>query len=253
MKIIQVLIELGLNQKDAEIYLTLLKMGGSQPASIIASHLNMNRTTVYKILMNLAKEGLVAKTMKHGILCFFVEHPENHLEDLLIRRKARLDALTKEFSEILPDIKNMQKHELLAPQMRYYEGIEGVKRVYETTLIEGGSIQSFENIDAQTSEIKDYIYNDYIPRRAEQGVFIQVIAPENKEHKDFKKLDKKFNKETRFFPASIPPIEIEINIFANKTAFFSCKKEEMFAVLIDSPTITKSMKSIFELCWKNAK
>ena len=54
---------LGLSEKQTEIFLSLYKLG-SQPASIIAKHIDMDRTTVYKTLVFLAKENLVSITEK---------------------------------------------------------------------------------------------------------------------------------------------------------------------------------------------
>lgn len=253
MKLIQVLKDLGLSDKEPEIYSELIKTSGVQPASIIAHKLNMNRTTVYKTLLNLAKMGLVTKTMKHGITCFLAEEPEKALEELLIKRQKKLDDLNQSFTEMLPEIKGMQQHELLMPKMRYYEGNEGVMRVYEDTLVEGETIYSFENIQSMDPAIKDYLFNNYLPRRIEKEIFAHVITPKNTENIKFREEDSKCMRETRFFAKNEFPIEVEINVYGQKTAFFSYKTEELFAVILESPAIANSMKAIFNLCWKIVK
>ena len=253
MKIEQVLKELGLTDKEPEVYLELIKVSGAQPASTIANRLKMHRTTVYKTLIKLSKMGLVTKTMKYGITCFLAEEPEINLENLIIKKKEKLDFVTEIFASALPELKNMEKQDVLIPKMRYYEGIEGVKRVYEDTLIEGKDIYAFENVEGMTPEVNEYVFGDYVPRRNKKGMFIQIISPENKKHILSRKEDHKFGRETRFFPLEITPIEIEINIYGNKTAFFSYKREEMFAFIIESESIKKSMKSIFDFCWMLAK
>jgi len=62
---------LGLSEKQTEIFLSLYKLG-SQPASIIAKHIDMDRTTVYKTLVFLAKENLVSITEKNKVKHFFI-------------------------------------------------------------------------------------------------------------------------------------------------------------------------------------
>lgn len=253
MKILEILQNLGLTDKEPDIYLELIKLSSAQPASIIAQRLSMNRTTVYKTLLKLAQMGLVSKTMKHGITCFLVEEPEKQLEDLLIKRQRNLDELNKHFGEMIPEIKDMQQHELLMPKMRYYEGIEGVKRVYEDTLIEKDAIYSFENLQSMDDGIKKYLLNDYLPRRIEKEIFAHVITPKNKDNAVFRTEDKECFRETRFFPKNPFLVEIEINVYGEKTAFFSYKTEEMFAVILESPAIANSMKAIFNLCWQIVK
>lgn len=249
----QVLESLGLSDKEPEVYLALLKTPGVQPASVIAKKVNLNRVTVYKTLMRLAEIGLVTKTMKFGITCFFVEEPDKSLENLFKKKKEKMNALNQELLAVLPQIKNLQQQELLIPRVRFYEGVEGVKRVYEDTLIENKDIYAFENAELMTPEVHDYIFNDYIPRRAKNDLFIQVIAPRNKTHIEAKKHDKTFFRETRFFATDKFPLEIEINIYGHKTAFFSYKKEEMFGAILESRAIANSMKAIFAFCWKFCK
>lgn len=253
MQLIQVLRDLGLTDKEPEIYAELVKTSGVQPASTIARKLGMNRTTVYKTLLKLAKLGLVTKTMQHGITCFLAEDPEKALEDLLIKRRNQLDDLNKSFTQMLPEIKNMQQHELLMPKMRYYEGAEGVMRVYEDTLVEGETIYSFENVQSMDPMIKDYLFDSYLPRRIEKEIFAHVITPKNPENIQFREEDKECMRETRFFSKNQFPIEVEINVYGQKTAFFSYKTEELFAVILESPAIANSMKAIFNLCWKIVK
>ncbi len=253
MKIEQVLKELGLTDKEPAAYLELIKLSGPQPASVIAQRLKLNRTTVYKTLIKLAGIGLVTKTMKHGIICFIAEDADKNLESLLLKKKKGLDFVTQLLTEAMPEIKEMQKEESLTPKMRYYEGFEGVKRVYEDTLVEKQDIYAFENVEHMSFEIQDYLWNDYVPRRAEKGIFAYVITPKTTGNVKFRKDDKKSNRQTKFIPLEDFPVEIEINIYGKKTSFFSYKHDEMFGVILESATIANSMRAIFNLCWKISK
>ena len=253
MKIEQVLKDLGLQDKEPDVYLALLKTPGAQPASIIATRANLNRTTVYKSLVKLVKKGLVTKTQRQGITCFFAENPDKRLETLLLNQRKNLDMINESLITILPEIQNMQKQELFRPKMRYYEGLEGVKRLYEDTLAEGKTIYAFEDVHDFPPELKAWLFENYVPRRVEKGIFAHVLTPKNPENIRYREDDKVAQKETRFIPKSDFPIEIEINIYGHKTAFFSYNPEEMFSVILESQAIAKSMKSIFNLCWKIAK
>ena len=252
MTIEQVLKDLGLQDKESDVYLALLKTPGIQPASVIAKNTELNRTTVYKTLVKLTKLGLATKTMKHGILCFFSEKPDNQLEDLLAKKRKHLELLNEHLISVLPDIKNMQKQEMLMPKMRYYEGIEGVKRVYRDTLAEGKIIYAFENVENMSEKVKEYIFTEYVPKRVSEKIFAHVIVPDTKENVKYFKGDKDNFRETKVISKSAFPVEIEINIYGQKTAFFSYKEEEMFGVILESQSIANSMRAIFDLCWKFA-
>ncbi|MFH0820206.1 MAG: helix-turn-helix domain-containing protein [Candidatus Peregrinibacteria bacterium] len=253
MQILQVLHDLGLQDKEPDVFLALLTTPGTQPASVIAKKMKLNRITVYKTLVKLAEMGLVTKTMKYGIICFFVEDPDKVLENLIKQRKDHVETLSKQVIGILPQIKTLQQQELYIPRVRFYEGVEGVKRVYEDTLVEKKPIDSFENVGDMAPEVHDYLMNEYVPRRVENGIFARIIAPKNPANKKFREKDKTNLRDTRFAALKTFPVEIELNIYGNKTAFFSYKTEEMFAVIIESRAIANSMRAIFESCWKVAK
>jgi len=250
MKIEQILMDLGLQEKEPEVYLALLSTPGVQPASVIAKKTDLNRTTVYKILMKLTKMGLATKTMQHGIICFFAENPDKRLEDILERKRKNLEILNDNLLVMMPEIKNMRKQEMLMPKMRYYEGIEGIKRVYRDTLLEGKTIYAFENVDHMSPEVRNYIFNEYIPKRVAEGIFAYTIVPKSKGNLNFSKSDKESLRETKVISKESFPMEIEINIYDKKTAFFSYKEEDMFGVILESQSIANSMKAIFDLCWK---
>ena len=254
MQIEQLLKQIELGDKESKIYLQLMQTAGPKPASIIARKLSMNRTTAYKVLLNLSKIGLITTTMKHGIRCFIAEEPDRRIELLLEKKKKNITKIQKQLHEIIPEIQNLIKSDSsIMPTIKYYEGIEGIKHVYRDSLKSEDTIYAFENIEDMTPEIKEYILYDYIPKRAKKGIFIQVISPDNKEHKKTRKSDKKYFRETKFFPKNIASIEIEVNIYGNKTAFFSYKKEEMFAIIIKSKSVANSIKSIHQFCWAFAK
>jgi hypothetical protein len=146
MTIEQVLKDLGLQDKESEVYLALLKTPGVQPASVIAKKTDLNRTTVYKTLIRL----------------------------------------------------------------------------------------------------------EYVPKRVTEEIFAYVIVPKTKENINYHKADKDNLRESKVISKDAFPVEIEINIYGQKTAFFSYKADDMFGVILESQSIANSMRAIFDLCWKFA-
>jgi sugar-specific transcriptional regulator TrmB len=252
MDINQVLSDLGLQDREPEVYLALLKTPGAQPASVIATRAGLNRTTAYKILIRLVKKGLVTQTMRHGILCFMAEDPDRHLDRLLDKKRHHLDDVAHNLTAALSDIKKMHKVDLLIPRMRLYEGLEGVKRVYEDTLIEGKTIYAMVDPQNVTDDIRDYLDNDYLPRRVDKEIQAFVITPNNPESLNYRKRDPKSLRETRTIHKNEYPIKVEMNIYGEKTAFFSSKPDELFGVILESSAIASTMKSIFATCWEIA-
>jgi sugar-specific transcriptional regulator TrmB len=250
MEIKQLLKELGLVDKEPDVFLALLKTEGIQPASVIAKKSDLNRTTVYKILIKLAKMGLVTKTIHHGITAFFVEEPDKRLEALLDKRRKNIDRLSGDLLKIMPEIKNLQRYELTMPKMRVYDGFEGVIRAYEDTVVEKNTIYCFENIVKMPPQIKDYMENIFVPNRMDIENFAHVLSPESEAGKKARKHDKKLLRETRFAPIQL---ETGVNIYGDKISFFSYDPDDMFGVVLESKAFANSLREIFEFCYKNAK
>jgi sugar-specific transcriptional regulator TrmB len=84
----KILEQIGLNQKEAKVYLTLLELG---PTAIrnIADKANINRGTTYESLKKLQKIGLVSY-FHQGKKQHFVSEDPSVLNNLLSRKKLEL-------------------------------------------------------------------------------------------------------------------------------------------------------------------
>lgn len=253
MKIEQILTDLGLIDKEPDVFLALLKVDGIQPASVIAKRADLNRTTVYKTLIKLAKMGLVTKTMQHGITAFFIEDPEKRLETLVEKKRKSVDRLNDHLLAVLPEIKNLKRQELSMPKMRVYDGYAGVIRAYEDTVLEENTIYCFENINKMAPQIQKYMEEVFVPRRMEMGNFAYVLSPETEEGKAARKHDKKLLREARFAPKNQILLETGLNVYGDKISFFSYDPDDMFGVILESKAFANSLREIFKFCWEHSK
>lgn len=253
MKIEQILGELGLIDKEPDVFLALLKTSGIQPASIVANKANLNRTTVYKTLIKLAKMGLVTKTMQHGITAFFIEDPEKLLENLVEKKRKKVDQLNDHVLSILPEIKSLKRQELSMPKMRVYDGFAGVIRAFEDTVLEENTIYCFENISKMAPQIKKYMETTFISRRMEMGNFAYVLSPKTEAGVKARKDDKKYLREARFAPKNNILLETGLNVYGDKISFFSYDPDDMFGVILESKAFANSLREIFKFCWAHSK
>lgn len=251
MDFTQVFYRLGFFHKEPEIYITLLKLPGAQPASVIARKLNMNRTTVYKSLMSLSKKGLVTKTKRHGITCFFAENPESSLKQLIEGKKKQLEEINQTILDALPlMMRGSQDIQAVIPKIRYYEGIEGIKMIYEHILEEGKDVYRYGDI-TKIYEALGYFTDDYIKKRIEKGLTTYAIEPyAGTEAEAALKKHAKEHRKVLFIPHKKFPIEGEIRIFGHHVAIISLHKESPIGVIIESQTIAKMFYSIFMLTWE---
>lgn len=107
---IEKLIKIGLNQTEAEVYLTLLEYSRLTPANI-SKITGINRTTVYASLLELIKKGIIEEDSSSKIKYFIVLSPDNlaNYTQIQIReikqKELMISDLVQEL-ELIPKTKN---------------------------------------------------------------------------------------------------------------------------------------------------
>ena len=235
------LLELNLTKKEADTYLSCLRLGATG-VTRLSKETDIKRTTLYDILRNLQSKKLINTTTKGKKQLFYPEDPEK-LANLLREKQQRL-------SEHLPFLNNLYNQAGSRAKVRYYEGKEGLEEVYKDTLTCTGNIAAFVTEDI-FNFLGDDFGEDYLAKRKKNNIFVRAIGPDTQKVKDHKKNDTQEFRKTVLVPKKEFPFTIEMNIYNNKVAYMSFQEE--IGVIIESESISKNMKLLFELAWKGAK
>ncbi|HBI51025.1 MAG TPA: hypothetical protein DDY21_04230 [Candidatus Moranbacteria bacterium] len=239
MEIKQVLEQLGLEGKKADVYLAALELGSSSVIEI-SKKAGIKRTTCYDILLDLIGEGLISQTQKGKKRLFVGEDPEKIQRNL--KNKERL------FAEILPQLQSIHNVRGAKPKIRFYEGKEGLKEVYEDTLKYKTEILGFASDDIMKVLGMDWAM-EYLAKRKKNGIWAKGIVPgtemlkENFISKDLEQL-----RITKVIDHKKYPFSIEINIYGHQKVALMSAKEEI-GLIIEGEEIHKTMKLIFQLIW----
>ncbi|NTV44370.1 MAG: hypothetical protein HGA67_01585 [Candidatus Yonathbacteria bacterium] len=234
------LLQYGFTEKEAEVYVASLELGQATGFEIYRKT-DLKKPTVYYVLDELQKKGFVFQTKKGNKRYFVAEHPEKIKKELLGKVKV--------FDELLPELMSIHNAGVGRPKLRFYEGKEGIKEVYEDTLKYHGEILAFASEQLLKSLGKEYS-DAYVSKRVELQIPVRAIIPASKTllerymHDSMRALrnvrladEKKYN-----FP-------VEINIYANKVAFMSFRDE--LGLIVESDEINKMMRMLFESFWKS--
>jgi sugar-specific transcriptional regulator TrmB len=248
--------QLGLTDKEAEAYLSLLEIG-TNAVSVIAQKSKLTRTTVYSVLEALKKRRFVVSQEKNNILYYTAERPEvvcslldQELRELNIRRHT--------FQQLMPEFRALINQSQTVPKVRYFEGIEGIKQIYEDTLdLTNYRKHKLEKLvfscaPDMTGELKKY-FEGYLKRRAASKISARAIFPDTKESKQNIKEDKRLLRVSRLVPHDKFPFTCEMSIYGNKMSYMSLQQNSYHGVIIESEEIMSSQKSMFELAWIGAK
>jgi sugar-specific transcriptional regulator TrmB len=241
------LLSVGFSDKEVNVYLVLLSLGKGTVAEI-ARRAEINRTTGYDILDKLVSYGMVSIFGKEPKQEYSAESPES-IKDYLKNKKEKIDKQLEDAKTFLPQLKSMHNvHD--RPQVRFYEGKEGLQQVYEDTLTSSETIRAYATVDDMHAALPDY-FPKYYQRRAGKGIHIRAIIPKTQIGKERAAKDKEEARETALIPPDKYYFSPEINIYDNKVMIASWR--EKLGIIIESDEIADAMKKIYELAWAEAK
>jgi len=175
MDIATVLQAVGLNENQVAVYITLLQMGSGEIQDI-ARKSGVKRTTAYSVLDVLMQEGLVSFVQKGAHREYFAEDPRK-LPKLLEEEKRRLNRKQERITEALPELASLYNAHATKPKIRFYEGIDGIKQMFEETLElkSGTEMLAFSSAESIHEYLRDYVPY-YLEQRVAKGIRQRAIA-----------------------------------------------------------------------------
>lgn len=136
------------------------------------------------------------------------------------------------------------------PHVRFFEGWEGVRRVYEDTLTAKSEILNYAN-SAVVREFWPAYDVEYVAERVKRGIHLRGIAPEDAAGRKVHGQDREKLREIRLVPGKDFDFTNEINIYDSKVAICSfASQPQMFAVIIESKEVAETQRQIFEMAWR---
>jgi sugar-specific transcriptional regulator TrmB len=243
------LIQFGLSDKEADVYLALLGTGTTL-VSDIAKVAKLNRSTTYVLLDSLKEKGLVSIT-EEGKVRNYTAAPPERITHLLEESLSKYTDLIEIAQSIVPELNKLHKKEKGAgisnkPKVHLYDGLQGIKSAYEDMLETGDDIRTYASMEDVHALLPEY-FPKFYKRRAQKGIAMRVIFPDMKLAKK-RSIDSKVkSQETRIAPKEMSSFSPEINIYGNKIAFVSAR--EKFGLVIESLELSQALKTIFELTW----
>ena len=246
-----VLQNIGLNEKEIEVYLNNLELG-SQPASVIARRVKIPRNTTRFILDKLVQKGVIEKTKRANTQLYSPETPRNLinlLESQRVDANARIDDKISQLNSVMAELESRYRPESTKPKVTFYEGDDGLKKVYEDTLKSSEELRSFASFDSMHGILPDY-FKTYYQRRVKNNLHIRSVHPDTPLAQEKTKKDKKEMRDSHLIPADKYSFTPEIQIYDNKISITSLK--EKLGIIIESQEIYQAMEVMFELAWKEA-
>ncbi len=223
------------------MYLACLELGGATVQEI-AEKSGVKRTSIYNFLEDMKAKGFITEVRHDKKILLIPEEPQVLLNKAEDQRK--------QLESVLPELMSIYNRPGKKPAVRFYQGVEGLKRVYEDTLATGETIYEISDYERMFAAVEgDWMWK-YPKRRAEKGIRAFSIAKEGPQAEAVREKDAKQLRETRF--VSDVSFETEINIYGDKVAMLSFRRPYA-AVIIEDKAIAQTLRSMWKIIWGQAK
>lgn len=238
--------QLGLEEKEAKVYLAALELGPTNIQNLTKKS-DIKRSTLYEIIRNLKEQGLLSEGIKGKRRIYTASEPEN------LKRKIKLKEQL--LNDILPELKSISNIGFVKPKITFYEGPEELREIYQDTL-RTNSKSSFwiSPIQSITETVGEDFLNKYVEDRTKKGIWVKSIHITSKKA-PYKYIDPQFHEKT-LREMRFSPIEIDISntiaIWDDKVAIMSSQKEG-FGFIVESKEYANTMKIFHELLWNISK
>lgn len=237
-----ILVDAGLTEAEAAAYTFLVQNSPIAPPHL-AELINESRTNTYKLLESLEELGLAQKDESEKKIKYWAKNP-NALLQRVKDEQQEAELKAKKLQSSLPSLVNDFLKHNEQPGVRFFQGKEGIKQIYEDTLKSKKDVYLIRS-DADRKMMSLDFYINHSKKRADAGINTTILT--NVSSKSWSdETDNKFNICRINIPESSYTAPVEINIYDDKVGLISFGEEAM-GMIIESSQIAQSMKELFEL------
>ncbi len=241
------LVNLGLSEKEAKVYLASLELGKSTVQEI-AKRARVKRVTTYVQIENLTKKGLMSTSTEGKKQFYYAEDPEKL--SLLFREQAlNIQRKQDHLKKILPELKSLNKESFKnKPFVRYFEGKDGMRAIAEElfgSMTKEKEVKMIYSYDLLLKMFTKQEIEEMRKKRQNKSIKAKIITNDK---------DKKLTTDGKVKRISSYKYKIksDIAIFGNKVRMVT-QEGERSGLIIDNKQIAETLSILFDLAWENDK
>lgn len=235
--------KLGLNDKEAKVYLAALEMGKFSVLAL-SEKTGIKRPTCYLILDELIRKGLISTFPKAKKVIYVAEHPNG-----LLKNAADSYALAK---ELMPELQDLMDTQSEKPGLKVYTGQKGIQNIFDDILSEGKDFYQIVSVSDLVAAVGKEFLDDWILKRVAAGMKSTAVRIKDGEM-NFKLYENTPDtpRVIRYAPDGFK-MPYTVFIYEKKVAFISTKKD-LFGFIVESTDLSFSMKALFDVLWGVSK
>ncbi len=233
----------GLDKKEAFVYEEILRHGPINTA-LLLKKLPIKRGDLYNVLSHLERGKFIESLPEFKKLTYKVTDPE--IIDHAVKTQERHVHEAKENLDLIYSLYNLNMGK---PGVRFAQGLEGIKEIFNETLKSKTEIVGYGDVDGWLTHLGKYT-KWYGKERLRKNIKERIILPDTATAKKyFEEYDKRAT-EIKFVPHEKYVFSLEMNVFDDKVIYVTLR-EPFIALLISDKSIADTQRAIFELTWSN--
>jgi len=236
----QQLIQIGLSEKEAKVYTSMLSVG-MMSISQIARKAEIKRPTAYHVIDSLLQKNLIQKIPKRKKMLYRA-YPPSQIGTYLDQKKIT-------FEKILPDLNESFRRPTKAPKISYYENAQGIEEVWDKCLDTSATVYGVFSGDDILSIVSEEKCMESLEKIRRKGGYLYNMVQDSdtaqryKNHPSFQGISK-----NKILPKSFQ-VPADLMVSGKLTSIVSYQNKT--GVLIDDESIALLMRQLLRNLWKS--
>lgn len=241
-RLLETLINLGLSDHESRVYLASLAIGSSTVLKI-ARAAGLKRTTVYYVIDALERQGLMNVEVRGFKQLYAAESPEK-LARLVDRRRDEFQKLLPEFSAVY----NLKGGESM---IKYYQGLEAVKNVYESMLRDVRPHEDYLVIsDTQRwTNLDPKYFLDFRKRRSKLNINRKLLLQDTSTAREYQKFQANYGETIKLMPKETKLVT-NLMVIPRRVVIHQLTPPIM-AIVIENKSVIQMHQQLFEILWES--
>jgi len=247
----QIFVSCGLTDKEALLYDVLLSKGQAHGYELEKE--SGLRKNTYALLNSLLQKKLVLGVKKDN-KTYFQPAPPETLVLILKNQGQAVKQSQQALEQLLPALSSQYSLSVGKPTIRYFEGEEGIKEVFNDIYGPKEDVV-YGCVDLETADkvFPSRILKKLIPQRVKNKLFAYSLVANSKQAHMIKKSDSKQLRKTMLLDKKLYPMPAEIDVYQDKVAMLSFERGKFVGIIIQNDSFAQSLRSLFKRVFDEVK
>ncbi len=228
---------LGLEEKEAKVYLALLS-AGEVTATKISQKTNLDRTLMYQLTGKLMEKGLVSFIIKNNVKYFSAANPKKLLSDL----KEKETKLKKALPELISSTKTKEQE----TKVEIYKGKEGLKTILKEIIRTGQDYVAFGE-EGRFQKVLPIAVHQFMNELIKYNIHEKVLVRGDLRGKILQTKNSQFRYISKDYLSPVTTV-----VYGNKSADFIWTPP-YHVIVTKNKEVADSFRSHFKSLWDIAK